>query len=254
MFLYINSKDNVNTASNDIMIKIDHDIKGNKIHLIDAIIPRSDYNLTDYNSNFILYESESPYIDSERTQIKITNGSYNIQTLTNQIQETLNTLSKKEITYIVDFSDLKGHITISSDTSNRKFYIGNTDNNIFNVIGYVFGDYFADDEDLTKLNISFESTNHFDLRGMNFIYIMTDMNIESSLHSNSNGDGISCLYKIPLLHNSNDVINYQPIIKTGIRINNGVIPSGIYSIYLIDEFCHPINLNGLHFDLTFAIE
>jgi hypothetical protein len=233
---YINSRNRLQGTDNDFSINLNLDSNNtyNRIAVLDISIPKSMYNINQYNNTFIVSEN-----GVERT-ITLPVSNYNRKNFVTILLPLLNTGSW---VYAISYSQStapdtgKYIFSVSNNAGVQPIFIFGVES-LFEIMG------FNRDSSNSFTGDSLTSTNIINFNTENSFY----------LHSDSCQDKNNILYNIytGLTENQSYIINHNdnPLINCKTFVSNY---SNIWRFWLSNEDDMSIDLNGLNFNFTILL-
>lgn len=230
--IYVNSKNRSSGTPSEftITLDIDKNIAFDKISVIDAVIPRSFYNIGSRNDTFVVSEN-----GNERT-ITIPRANYSRKSLKNVVQTLLNTNPEPGYSYVVskDASSVgdSGKYTFTVTTANPQPSFIFSSTSPLAELGFTVGTHaFVGNVLVSEKVVNLLEKNRLVLRSN-----ICQNNTNSTLQNIVASSGSSFDYIV--FQNPTPVENHRDFIRNS---------SNSYTFQLFDE-----NLNPLELDLDFS--
>jgi hypothetical protein len=204
------------------------------IHLsvCSASIPVSFYNINDHN-NVLYYKLTA---DTEITEIVLTKGNYNVNTLLTLLKSVLPAFT---ITYNI----ITNKYTFSHPTSNFSFYYNTTyKSTCFHQIGFKEYDQYSSARIL-------ENDRCINLSPIRNFLISCNYNTGNINKSNPYANNILC--SIPLTSNINGVVNY---FSDNFKSNLYTSVMNTITITITDQDGLDIDFNGVNWTMTLQLD
>lgn len=204
------------------------------IHLsvCNASIPVSFYNINDHN-NVLYYKLTA---DTEITEIVLTKGNYNVNTLLTLLKSVLPT-------FVITYSIITNKYTFSHPTSNFTFYYNTTHmSTCFHQIGFQDYDQFSSSRIL-------ENDRCINLSPIRNFLVSCNFNTGNINKSNPYVNNILC--SIPLTSNINGVVNY---FSDNFKSNLYTSVMSTITITITDQDGMDIDFNGVNWTMTLQLD
>lgn len=240
----INSKDAFNynngTYKSDVefffkgLIKKERDILALSIHLTDAQIPVSFYNITASNNVLDYHTSSIAYL------LTIPKGNYNFNTLST-IMTSLFLANGHNFT--ITISKTTGVITFTKDTGN--FTIYDTYSKIYDVIGFTKGFNYGSTNSIL--------TAQYPLNLLGTTKIKIKSTILSTYSYDSSSKGLSnTLTTIPVNEPSFGLIIHENKSTSKFLLRVDIVDE--FDIQITDQNDNPIDFNNMDWTISFILE
>lgn len=229
---HINSRSRNTGTDADFTYEIEWQGTGRPSHVVclSASIPKTYYLVQSPNNKFILQE------DTKEIEITLTEGNYDLVSITDTMQNLLNQNSPHTYTYTVTYPDSKSvndgklTFTVADNGGIQPILSFANGSSIFEILGF-------DESSVNQFAAdSLKSSNMINLQKESTLYIHSDMctdgkyNVLQEVFANNSPDYYNITYncQVPELYAK--------------RITNP--NSNLFRFYLLDENSRPISLNG----------
>lgn len=198
------------------------------LKFINASVPLSFYNINQYNNTF----------NTSVGNFVMTNGNYNAL----QLEAHLNVLLAG-VGITCDFNEITNQFTFTR--ANAWTYLGTSTSQT--ILGFTAGNQVA-------VNIAgtwtLTSTNCCDLTYTKNVYVDIDNIVSNNLMS-VNGGFTPVMKSIPIDLSQGSILTFVDSGETSLKLKENFI--SYLHIRLLDDNLNTLNLNGLHFSLTFEL-
>lgn len=240
---YVNSRNRDSGTDSDFYIRLDIDQnnKFDRISLLSVSIPKSFYNISEYN-NKLLVLNEDGAGGSRLISIPIAN--YNRRSLSAVLTSLLND-NPQDFVYGISYTTninvgdtCKFTITVTGNGGIQPVFSFQTSNTAFEILG------FQRDSTNSFVADSLVSTNIINFNQENTFYLYTNVCQDKS-------SILQSIYTADTENNSFIIWNNDnPLVNTKVYIGS---TSNLFHFFIRNEDDLPVNLNGLNINLSIIL-
>lgn len=209
------------------------------ISLQKASIPYTFYNINE-NNNYISFIANIGDLQNEYYSYSVPVGNYNINQL-------INVLKAEFVTINITYNSITNKLTFVNQSGYLKL---NGESTILSVIGFNDNVDVLGFQNFNNNTFSIESTHCCNLVTVKTINIGTNLmtkNINKAIPNNA-----SIIASIPIIGAPYSMIQYEN--NNDFRCNLFVNTLSMLNVKLMDDMGNLIDLNGVHYSMTFQID